>query len=411
MPIIAFLVTLVCFASLSAEKTSAASLEEIRSKGVLAAGVKADYPPFGFRDKDGQIAGLEPELAADLARRLGVNLRMVPVLSSNRFDLLRNGTVDLVIATLSVTSERRKEAAIIDPPYYAAGAGILAPHGIQIEEVTELGDRKLCVVEGNIFFLELQSQFPTVKVLVFKDVPSAERALLEGHCEGFFFNENLLSYKKRSEPERFAGYDVIQLGDFDPLLWAVAIGLGQEHSTLADFLSQSVIDWHRSGFLLNAEKKWVGENTQLLHALNVKWALAMPATPAEQAKPEFGTAAEARAMLERVVAAMKADKVKTLLQITRREKMFKDRDLYPYCIGPNGRYVAHPDHSRIGLVYTEVRDKAGKAYGREVSRFAAEGKFGEVHYVFPRPTDGVLRPKVGLFTKVSGHICVVGYYQ
>src|SRR5208337_451182 len=116
-------------------------------------------------------------------------------------------------------------------------------------------------------------------------------------------------------------------------------------------------------------------------------------------KASFGTPAEAKAMLEKVVAGMKTNKTATLAQISKGEGGFKDRDLYPYCIGPNGKYVAHPDPSRVGLVYKDVRDKSGKAYGQEVSRLAAEGKIGEVHYVFARLTDGALRPKVGLFTK------------
>jgi hypothetical protein len=116
-------------------------------------------------------------------------------------------------------------------------------------------------------------------------------------------------------------------------------------------------------------------------------------------------------MLEKVLAGMKADKEKTLALISSGEGGFKDRDLYPYCIGPNGKYVAHPDASRIGLIYKEVRDKSGKAYGREVSRRAVEDKIEEVNYVFPRPTTGVPTPKVGLYTKIAGHICVVGYYE
>ncbi len=53
----------------------------------------------------------------------------------------------------------------------------------------------------------------------------------------------------------------------------------------------------------------------------------------------------------------------------------------------------------------------GKGYGYEVRMLASEGDIGDVHYIFPRPTDGMLRPKVGLYTKVVGHICVVGYYK
>jgi hypothetical protein len=142
-------------------------------------------------------------------------------------------------------------------------------------------------------------------------------------------------------------------------------------------------------------------------------AALMLAAPAGRAqKPEFGTPAEARAMLERVVAGMKADKAKTLAEISKGEAGFKDRDLYPYCVGPDGKYVAHPDSSRIGLVLKDVKDKSGKAYGEEIAKTATEVKISEVTYVFPRPGGDVAAvPKVGLVTKVADHICVVGYYK
>ena len=126
----------------------------------------------------------------------------------------------------------------------------------------------------------------------------------------------------------------------------------------------------------------------------------------------YGTPAEAKAMLEKVVAGMKADRAKTLAQIDKGEGGFKDRDLYPYCIGPDGKYAAHPNPSRIGLVLKDVKDKSGKAYGEEIAKVAAEGKIAEVNYVFPRPGgDGTPVPKVGLVTKIGDYICVVGYYK
>ena len=75
-------------------------------------------------------------------------------------------------------------------------------------------------------------------------------------------------------------------------------------------------------------------------------AAAVSGTAAYAQKADFGTPAEAKAMLEKVVAGMKADKAQTLTQISKGE--FKDRDLYPYCVGPDGKYAAHPDASRIG---------------------------------------------------------------
>src|SRR5262245_42611860 len=88
----------------------AASIDDIKARGVLVVGAKTDYPPYGFKDKTDTIIGFEPDLAADLAKQLGVSLKLVPVLSSNRFDMLKRGEIDLVIATLSITEERRKEA-------------------------------------------------------------------------------------------------------------------------------------------------------------------------------------------------------------------------------------------------------------------------------------------------------------
>ena len=67
-------------------------METIKSRGTLVVGVKPDYKPFGFRDPNGTLIGIEPDLAADLAKRLGVKLVLVPVLSSNRIEFLQQGT-------------------------------------------------------------------------------------------------------------------------------------------------------------------------------------------------------------------------------------------------------------------------------------------------------------------------------
>jgi polar amino acid transport system substrate-binding protein len=404
-----YLICLLCVFGASA--AIAGSMDGIKAKGELVAGVKTDYPPYGFGDAQGRIVGMEPDMAADLAKRLGVSLRMVAVLSSNRAEFLRDRKVDLVIATLSITDERRKESGIIDPPYYAAGAAVLVRRGLHIEETLHLEGRTVCAIEGNIFLIDLKANAPLAKPLLFKDVPSAEQALLNGQCEALLFNDNLLSYKKQSEPGRFRNYDVQLLLDIDPLLWGIAVPRGEESSAFGQFVSQAIVEWHRSGFLLELERKWLGSNSRFLEALNVKWKNSVPPPQDATQKASFGTATEARAMLERVVIGMRADPAKTLAQIIKGEGGFKDRDLYPYCIGPGGKYVAHPDRARIGLVYKDVKDKLGKGYGYEVSMLASEGEISEVRYVFVRPTDGTLRPKVGLYTMVAGHICVVGYYK
>jgi signal transduction histidine kinase len=124
---------------------------------------------------------------------------------------------------------------------------------------------------------------------------------------------------------------------------------------------------------------------------------------------EFGTAAEARAMLDKAAAALKADKAAALAQFTKGEGGFKDRDLYPFCGGPDGMFTAHP--KLVGQSLKDLKDKAGKALGEEMYKVAAEGKVAEVAYMWPRP--GTTEPvaKVSFVTKVGDQVCAVGYYK
>jgi hypothetical protein len=129
------------------------------------------------------------------------------------------------------------------------------------------------------------------------------------------------------------------------------------------------------------------------------------------AQGQFGTAAEAKAMLEKAVAAVKADKVKALDQIQKGEGGFKDRDLYAFCANAgDGIITAHP--TLKGKNIREIKDKNGKALGEEMMKVATEGKVDEVSYMWPRPgTDTTPVQKVSFVTKTADQVCGVGYYK
>ncbi len=124
---------------------------------------------------------------------------------------------------------------------------------------------------------------------------------------------------------------------------------------------------------------------------------------------QYGTASEARAMLERVVADIKADPAATIEQINKSDPKFSDRDLYPTCAGPDGKMVANPNPARLGIVQKDSKDASGKPYGEELAK-AQEGVFSEVSYLSPRPgVDKTPVPKIAFVTKIAGYICLVGY--
>jgi signal transduction histidine kinase len=124
---------------------------------------------------------------------------------------------------------------------------------------------------------------------------------------------------------------------------------------------------------------------------------------------DFGTADEAKAMLEKAVKELKVDKAAALQKFTKGEGGFKDRDLYPYCGGPDGMFTAHP--TLVGKSLRDLKDKAGKPIGEEIYKNAQEGKISQLSYMWPRPgqTDPV--QKVSFYTKAGDQVCAVGYYK
>jgi signal transduction histidine kinase len=128
------------------------------------------------------------------------------------------------------------------------------------------------------------------------------------------------------------------------------------------------------------------------------------------AQGQFGTAAEARAMLDKAVTAVKSDKAKALDQMQKGENGFKDRDLYMFCANvSDGILTAHP--ALKGTKIETIKDKDGKALGEEMMKVAAEGKVAEITYVWPRPGDTTPVQKVSFVTKVGDQVCGVGYYK
>ena len=124
---------------------------------------------------------------------------------------------------------------------------------------------------------------------------------------------------------------------------------------------------------------------------------------------DFGTPDEAKAMLEKAVAAVKEDQAKALEMFTKKEDGFGEKDLYVFCGGPDGNFTAHP--KLVGKSLKDLKDKAGKALGEEMYKDAHEGGMTEVAYMWPRPGEEKPSEKVAYVEKVGDQICAVGYYK
>lgn len=259
----------VALAALSSP-AAADQLAEIKQKGTLVVGVKTDYPPWGMRDASGNIVGMEPEMAADVAKRLGVKLELVSVVSSNRMQFLQQGKIDLMIATMSDTAERRKVVGIIDPVYYASGVAILANTKAAIKNAADLKGKPVCALQGAFYNNDLQSKYTGQDLVAFKGVPEAEQALLDGRCVGFVYDDVVLVWKKAQDAAKWANFEVVQLNEWTPVPWGIAVKIEELQGPWGKFMSETVADWLKSGKLLELEKKWVGGNTAWLTEATAK---------------------------------------------------------------------------------------------------------------------------------------------
>lgn len=157
----------------------AGGLEDARRRGRLLAGVKTDFPPFGYTDLAGEIQGFDADLARHLGRALfegEAGVELVPVTSGGRIPLLYSELIDVVIATMTITEDRQR---VLDfsTPYFVTGSMLLTPKASSIQSVPDLSGKRVAVVEGSVQQADLPLIAPGAKLVVFKDLPDALRAL------------------------------------------------------------------------------------------------------------------------------------------------------------------------------------------------------------------------------------------
>lgn len=236
--------------ALEGQRANADDLAKIKQRGTLIVGVKADYPPFGFRSPSGEIEGIEPALAADVAKSLGVKLELVPVVASNRIQFLQQGKVDLIIATMNGTMGRRLAVDIVEPYYYAAGYNIMVPKSMNLKSWAELKGKPVCAIQGAYYNKEAAMNFE-LQVTAFATVSKAMTALKQGKCVGLLFDDTAIE-GNLLKPE-WSGYDMpLESQEVQP--WGLAVRRDQPE--WAAYLSNMVKKWAKDGTILDLETKY-----------------------------------------------------------------------------------------------------------------------------------------------------------
>lgn len=230
------------------------TLSAIRARGHLIVGVKNDYRPYGFVDPSGQIVGLEVDLAREVAQRIGVGLELVPVIASNRMEFLRQGRIDMILATMSDTADRRRVIGMIEPNYYADGVTVLAPKSAQLKSWEQLRGRRVCAIQG-AYSNRRVVQLYGPELQAFPAVPDALNALAGGNCIVFLFDRALIVSTLASDPAKWGEYEA-PLPSEDQQPWAIGVRQEDVSAPFGKLLSQISTEWLRSGHILELERKW-----------------------------------------------------------------------------------------------------------------------------------------------------------
>src|SRR5215831_16690260 len=230
----------------------AQTLDKIKQRGVVVVGTKADYKPFGFRDPTGSIVGFEPDLARDVAERLGVRLELEPVVSANRMQFLQQGKIDLMLATMNVTEERRKTVGIVEPSYYASGVNVFVNRKVALKQWEQLKDQKICGIQG-AFYNKYVAEHYGAEIVAFRGQGEAETALQQGNCIAWLYDDT--AFAERLADPKWSGYEMpLETILTEP--WGAAVRLEERDGPWGQLIAKTIADWHRSGKLIEIEKKW-----------------------------------------------------------------------------------------------------------------------------------------------------------
>jgi polar amino acid transport system substrate-binding protein len=238
----------------SIERTADAANErfmKVMERGKIVVGVKADYKPWGFRDTDGNLVGMEIDMAQDVADALGVELELVPVQSSNRMQFLEQGKIDLMIATMSDRTDRRKVVGIPEPNYYTSGTNVLAKQGV-ISEWGDLRDKPVCGKQG-AFYNKVVSKRHGAKVVAFVNNAEAKQALRDGKCIAWVYDDSSIVSDLSSG--QWDGFEM-PLSSEDDNPWGLAVPVEEIDGVWGNFMAGMTYRWLVSGRLIELEEKW-----------------------------------------------------------------------------------------------------------------------------------------------------------
>lgn len=241
-------------ASSSGEDSLPAQVQEIVDRGVLKVGVKVDVPNFGYQNPEtNEVEGFEIDLAKAIAKEMFGDENKIEtqaVTAKTRGPLLDSGEVDAVIATFTITDER-KLSYNFSTPYYTDAVGLLVKKDGGYKSLKDLDGKTIGVAQSATSKDAIQAEAEKlgiqVKFLEFASYPEIKTALTSGRVDAFAVDRSILAGYVDDQTE-------ILPDKFNPQDYGIAIKL--DNKELAEYVDGIIVEMKDSGELDKLKSKW-----------------------------------------------------------------------------------------------------------------------------------------------------------
>ncbi len=232
-------------------------LAQVKERGTLRVGVKADAPPFGWKDESGYY-GFDIDIARALARELGIeNVEFVTVTSADRIDKVVSGEVDMAIASMTITRGRERSVDFTIP-YFQDGQALLVRADSAVTSYEDLAGKTVGGVKGATSIDNIRQVQPDCIVKEYPGYDEAFRGLAAGEVDAITSDMLiLLGFKLGAkEPELFR----IAGERFSTEPYGIAVRENQ--SEFRDALNDAIQRLWETGRWQGIFESWFGEEAK-----------------------------------------------------------------------------------------------------------------------------------------------------
>ncbi|HIK43997.1 MAG TPA: transporter substrate-binding domain-containing protein [Leptolyngbyaceae cyanobacterium M65_K2018_010] len=230
----------------------AADLETIQARGYLIVAVRDDWPPLSFLDAAGNLAGLEIDLARQLAQVIFDDPNAIlfeTVSNQERLPAVLEDQVDMAIAGLTLTPERQRLVSF-SLPYYLDGVGFLV-RDPRFQRWQDLQGQRIGLLQGSSAIPVVRQALPQAHLTPLASYQQALLHLERGQIDAFAGDGTVLVGWQQEQP----GYTLLP-GLLSAYPLAIALPKGTQYSDLRNLVNQALGSWHDNGWLEDRIRVW-----------------------------------------------------------------------------------------------------------------------------------------------------------